>query len=504
MPKLPTAQNTEQATLIGRPDVLLRRAMGAEQAGKTDEALRLLRQVLASDPLHMGAMNTLASMLFKHDARDEGLRQYETLVRCYPNYPVGWMNLSTALTQVGDFERALVCVDNAMKLRGHDDKLAFLRADLLYFLGRFAEAVTAYQGEIDVNPHAAVGAGIALIWTGKYDEAFASFDVMINRPDPAPFAIYDKGMLFNLLGDLPSGHRLNEVRWSLPGRSFPEKSSRPVWLGETDLAGKTLYIHPEQGLGDTLQFSRYAALATKAGARVILEAPKPLLRLFSTLKGNPSLIQEGDTIPDHDLQLAAMSLPLAFGTTVESIPAEVPYLNADPLAANLWRDRLRDIQGKKIGLVWAGSARTGLNPPVLAADQRRSIPLAKLAPLAAVSGCAFFSLQLGPPSEQALHPPAGMVLHNFTDELTDFADTAALVENLDLVISVDTSTAHLAGAMGKPVWLLNRFDTCWRWFLDREDSPWYPTMRIFRQPSPGAWDFVIHKVAVALTAFVMH
>jgi tetratricopeptide (TPR) repeat protein len=504
MPKLPTAQNVEQAALIGRPEVLLRRAMDAEQAGKTDEALRLLRQILAIDPLHVGAMNILASVLFKHGSRDEGLRQFETLVRCHPNYPVGWMNFSSALIQTGDFERALVCVDTAIKLRGPDEKLAFLRADLLYFLGRFAEAVTAYQAAIDFDPKAAVGAGIALIWTGKFDEAFASFDIMIKRPDPAPFAIYDKSMLFNLLGDLPTGFRLGEVRWSLPDRSFPEKSSQPVWLGETDLAGKTLYIHPEQGLGDTLQFSRYATLAAKAGARVILEAPKPLLRLFATLKGNPQLIQEGDAVPDHDLQSATMSLPLAFGTTVESIPAEVPYLNADPLAANLWRDRLRDFQVKKIGLVWAGSARAGLHPAVLAADRRRSITLAKLAPLTAIPGCAFFSLQLGPSSEQSLHPPSGMALYDFTDELTDFADTAALVENLDLVISVDTSTAHLAGAMGKPVWLLNRFDTCWRWFLDREDSPWYPSMRIFRQPSPGAWDYVIHKVAVALTAFVMH
>jgi hypothetical protein len=196
-----------------------------------------------------------------------------------------------------------------------------------------------------------------------------------------------------------------------------------------------------------------------------------------------------------------MSLPLAFATTMVTIPAVIPYLRADPAAAETWRERLQAIKGRKIGLIWAGSSRGGLGASVMAADRRRSLPLAQLAPVTSVSGCAFFSLQLGPPAEQVMHAPAGMVLHDLTAELNDFADTAALVENLDLVISVDTSTAHLAGAMGKPVWLMNRFDTCWRWFLDREDSPWYPTVRIFRQPQPGDWDSVIRSVAAALREF---
>ena len=175
-------------------------------------------------------------------------------------------------------------------------------------------------------------------------------------------------------------------------------------------------------------------------------------------------------MPEHDLHCPLMSLPFAFGTTIETIPAKVPYLRADPTRAAIWRDRLAAHSGPRIGLIWGGSSRLG-DPTLVATDQRRSLPLTALAPLASIRGCSFFSLQLGPPAAQAAHPPDRMTLHDYTGDLKSFADTAALIENLDLVISVDTSTGHLAGAMGKPVWLLNRFDTCWRWFLERDDSP---------------------------------
>ncbi|HEX3989780.1 MAG TPA: O-linked N-acetylglucosamine transferase, partial [Acetobacteraceae bacterium] len=305
-----------------------------------------------------------------------------------------------------------------------------------------------------------------------------------------------------LLGNLPAGLQLHERRWELLKGEFQPKSTQPVWLGETCIAGKVLYLHREQGLGDTLQFCRYATMAARAGAQVILEVESTLVRPISSLQGVTRVIAEDDPVPDHDLRCPIMSLPLAFGTTIETIPAEIPYLHADPADAEMWRDRLRGIEGKKVGLVWAGASRTGLGAGVVAADRRRSIALARLAPVTSVSGCTFFSLQLGAAAEQTKQAPAGMALRDHTGELSDFADTAALVDNLDLVISVDTSTAHLAGAMGKPVWLLNRFDTCWRWFLEREDSPWYPTMRIFRQPYPGDWDHVIRSVASALREFV--
>ena len=277
--------------------------------------------------------------------------------------------------------------------------------------------------------------------------------------------------------------------------------TQPLWLGDTNIAGKTLFIYAEQGLGDTIHGCRYVTMAAKAGARVILEVPAQLTELMRSLAGVAQLIGEGDPPPEHDLQCPIMSLPLAFGTTLETIPADVPYLHADPDKGAKWGGQLAALPGRRVGLVWAGGARIG-SAEVLSADQRRSVPLAALAPLATIPDCTFVSLQLGPPSEQAANPPAGMMLFDRTSELKSFADTAALIANLDLVISVDTATAHLAGALGKPIWLLNRFDTDWRWLLDRDDSPWYPTLRQFRQSKPGDWASVVQSVADALRVFV--
>jgi hypothetical protein len=302
------------------------------------------------------------------------------------------------------------------------------------------------------------------------------------------------------LGNLPTGFALFEGRWQQKAPEGKRKSSRPIWLGEPPIAGKTLYVHWEQGFGDTIQFARYVPMAARAGARVILEVRRQTLDLMASLDGVSCLIEDGDPMPDHDFYCPVVSLPLAFGTTLETIPADVPYLRADPVAVAAWRERLAGIAGKKVGLVFAGSSRKGIDPSAMAADKRRSIALADLAPLAAVPNCAFFSLQFGPPAEQTANPPAGMTLYDYTPELGNFSD-AALIENLDLVISVDTATAHLAGALAKPVWLLNKFDTDWRWLLDREDSPWYPTMRIFRQPTPGDWDTPIARVAEELRRF---
>jgi hypothetical protein len=219
------------------------------------------------------------------------------------------------------------------------------------------------------------------------------------------------------------------------------------------------------------------------------------------LDGVSRVIADRDQLPEHDVRCPMMSLPLAFGTTLETIPANIPYLRADSSLATTWRCRLAATSGLRVGLVWAGSARFG-DAELMATDQRRSLPLADLAPIASIEGCSFVSLQLGPPAGQAKSPPAAMKLHDYTDEIHDFMDTAALIQSLDLVIGVDTSVVHLAGAMGKPVWLLNRFDTCWRWLLDRDDSPWYPTMRIFRQPRPGDWASVVRSVTDALRKFV--
>jgi hypothetical protein len=282
----------------------------------------------------------------------------------------------------------------------------------------------------------------------------------------------------------------------------PRAFSRPRWLGEP-LNGRRILLHAEQGLGDTIQFCRYAPLVAARGGRVILEVPRKLLRLLSGLRGVTQLVAAGDPLPAFDVQCSLMSLPLAFRTRLDTIPAQVPYLAARPETVAYWRHRLGPWTRRRVGLVWSGGFRPD-QPESHAVNERRNIPLRLIAQLNQPA-IDFVSLQKGEPAESELIAlkdavwPGGN-LTNAAPELDDFEDTAGLIETLDLVISVDTSTAHLAAAMGKPVWLLNRFDSCWRWLEQREDSPWYPTLRLFRQTTRGDWQAVTQRVSAALQA----
>ena len=262
------------------------------------------------------------------------------------------------------------------------------------------------------------------------------------------------------------------------------------------LIRKTLPVHAEQGLGDTLQFCRYVTLTAQLGLDVILQVQEPLVRLLGSLPGPTMVLPLGAALPAFDPHCPMMSLPLALGTTLETIPAAIPYLRPDQAKAASWRSHLCETPGFCVGVVWAGNPRTH-NIAATATDRRRSIAPTLLEPLSAVPGVRLISLQKdGPP------PPASLSLTEVMAEMADFADTAALVDALDLVISVDTSVAHLAGALGKPVWLMDRFDPCWRWMLNRRDSPWYPTMRLYRQPAPNDWQLVVAEIARDLQSCV--
>jgi hypothetical protein len=271
-----------------------------------------------------------------------------------------------------------------------------------------------------------------------------------------------------------------------------------LWEGE-DLAGKSILVHCEQGLGDSLQFIRYLApLARMAGSATVITYP-PLANLFRSIPGVEVTTAYDGSAFDHHVPL--MCLPRLFGTTLETIPAQTPYLAADAEKVERWAERLSHLGARiKVGLVWAGESRRD-NLGAHAIDQRRSMRLAQFAPLAGVPGVQFVSLQTGGPSQEARNPPAGLRLADMTGDLQDFSDTAALIANLDLVISVDTSVAHLAGALAKPVWILSRFDGCWRWLNGREDSPWYPTARLYHQKAAGAWDDVVQRVSEDLARF---
>jgi hypothetical protein len=298
------------------------------------------------------------------------------------------------------------------------------------------------------------------------------------------------------MGDYEAGWKSFEWRWESEMACAKRQLSGRSWLSAPSTTRETIFVYAEQGLGDVLQFCRYVPILA-ARAEVVLEVPRPLLRLLSGLPGVTRIIAAGDPPPPYDAWLPLMSLPLALQTTRDNIPARVPYLYADPERSAFWKDRLRHLPGRKIGLVWAGSPRLE-QPRANLIDRRRSITLARYAPLAAIPGISLISLQKGDASGQT--PPEGMLLHDWTNDLHDFADTAALVEALDLVISVDTSVVHLTGALGKPIWVLNRYDQCWRWLRDRTDSPWYPSARLFRQHAPDDWSGPIAEVVSALRA----
>jgi hypothetical protein len=262
---------------------------------------------------------------------------------------------------------------------------------------------------------------------------------------------------------------------------------QPQWQGEP-ASGRTLLIHAEQGYGDTIQFCRYACLAKACGLRVVLEVQQPLVRLLQSLAGVDQIIARGDRLPDFDLHCPMLSLPLAFGTVLETIPGETPYLTAGAADVAAWHTRLsRSLP--RIGLAWAGGSATK-------SDRQRSLSTEQLTPLMNLSGIQWVCLQ-----KERKEAFAGAGMLDFMPEMQDFADTAALVANLDLVISVDTAIAHLAAALGKPVWLLNRFDPDWRWLKGGQDSMWYPSLRQYRQAQPGQWETPIAAIAEDLSAF---
>jgi hypothetical protein len=327
----------------------------------------------------------------------------------------------------------------------------------------------------------------------RLDEAAASFDRAIAVAPDLPEARWNKALLDLSRGDFASGLPGYEWRWRRGDAEGLRNFTQPQWRGE-DLDGRTILLHAEQGFGDTLQMVRYVPMVAARGGRVILEVPDALLPLLADLKGAAALLGRGSALPDFDLHCPLMSLPLAFGTTLDTIPSDVPYLRAPTGRLNAWRARLDNLPCPRIGLVWSGK-------PSHKNDHNRSIPLATFAPAVRQTGLTFVSLQREYRDADRTDLARWPNLKRFDHALTDFADTAALIDQLDLVIAVDTAVAHLAGAMGKPLWVLLSHIQDWRWLLGHADSPWYPTARLLRQPQIGDWDSVIAKLTQDLAAF---
>jgi hypothetical protein len=324
----------------------------------------------------------------------------------------------------------------------------------------------------------------------------ASYERALALQPDLPDAHYGEAHCRLLLGDLPLGWEKFESRWKIePFKSNKRDFVQPQWSGSQKLAGKTVLLHTADGFGDTIQFARYAPLVAARGARVILEVLKPQQELMRSLAGVTQVVARGEPLPDFDWHCILLSLPLAFGTRLATIPSEMPYLRAAASLADSWSARLVPRNRPRIGIAWSGN-------PTHGNDVNRSIPLRSLLPLLAGIDATFVSLHRDVrPADVVVLAERGDILH-FGEELKDYADTAALMSNLDLIVSVDTSVVHLAGALAKPVWILLPFMPDWRWLLDREDTPWYPTARLFRQDATRAWDGVIARLRAALHDFV--
>lgn len=427
-------------------------------AGRTAEAGQICREALRGDPNSADALHLL-----------------------------GLITL-----QAGDPQAAVPLVERALKARHGVAQFHRTIGVALRHLGEFDAAISHFRRALRSKPddyHCHSELGFALHAIGSVAESGASFKRALALNPGAPDAHFHLSIPLLNSGDFERGWAEYEFR---PERIAFEQSGVfaqcPEWRGQ-DLAGKALVVRGEQGFGDTIQFARYVPLLAARGATVVLFARPELLPVLAALPGVSQLGSHGN-LPAADYCCLLGSLPGCFGTTPENIPATIPYLAPPAASVERWRGRFDGVNGLRVGLVWAGS-------PTHSNDRNRSMALAELAGLGKIPGVTFFSLQKGPAAAQTAS--SGLILVPLADQLQDFGDTAAVLMQLDLLVCVDTSVAHLAGALGRPVWLLLPTGLDWRWLSRRDDSPWYPTMRIFRQEEPGDWAGVAERVGRALT-----
>jgi tetratricopeptide (TPR) repeat protein len=449
---------------------LVARGSALLELRRAAEALESLTQAAALEPRAAPAHLWLGRALHALGRPEAALDSFNRALELDPGMAEAYNNRATALDDLNQWEAALADYDRALSINAALPELHLNRGNLLRNLNRVQEALTSYRQALALQPGSALGH-------------------------------FNRALTQLVTGDLAAGWQGLEWRSRLECGATVDVPGARRWLGNESIAGRTLALIGEWGAGDILQFCRYTEAAAQLGARVIVVVPQALVRLLASLSGAAQVVALDGPLPDFDYYCPMLSLPLAFNTRLGSIPARLPYLSVAPELRERWRAKLGERRRPRIGLVWSGGFRPR-QMQLWPVNTRRNVPLAKLAPLRHAE-LEFYSLQKGEPAESEL---AGLIeagwdgprLIDLTSELGDYADTAALVEQLDLVITVDTSIAHLAGALGKPVWILNRFDTCWRWLLDRPDSPWYPTARLYRQERPGDWDSVIARVAADL------
>ena len=473
---------------------LLQYGIQHQTIGRLNEAEAAYRKALSISPRHPDALHLLGMAAFQRGQGEAAVDLIGRAIAEKPQIAMYHYNRGNVLSELGRLGEAIDSYNVARQRKPDFPDLYTGLGLALRAANRLEEAEDSLREAVRRDPgDASLHCNLASLLSdrGRLDDAEAALrEAMRLAPDSAEYP-FNLGMTQLLAGRLQEGFATYQARWNVPPM-VPRGFKQPLWQGEP-LDGRVLLVHAEQGLGDTLQFCRYMALF-HPDDQVILEAQRPLIRLLGSLPGVKTIVAGGDPLPNFDVHCPLLTLPVAFGTQLATIPATIPYLRPDPADVARWRERLAGAVGLRVGLVWAGK------PDLQEVDRKRSLRFEQVEPILDLEGITFVSLQKGPAAEKQLAESAfASSVRDWTAELGDFADTAALIDMLDLVIGVDTSVIHLAGALGKPVWLLNRFNTCWRWLLDRDDSPWYPTLRQFRQTQPGDWAGVFAQVRVALT-----
>jgi tetratricopeptide (TPR) repeat protein len=469
------------------PELLNNWGNALASLGHREEALKNFQRALALRPGYAEAWANLAAFLLAAGAFIEAEACGLEAVRLNPKLAGAYSNLAAVMFRQERFTEAEACCRSACALQRDPVRIGNLAAALVK-LDRLEEAESCCREALALKPDPDVQRTLGNVYFAqrRLREAEVCYDSALNLDPGDAGTHWNRAMLLLLRGEFDAGWKEYEWRFRLPG--YPQRQlPQPLWDG-TPLAGRSILLYAEQGLGDTIQFLRYVPKVVEAGGRVTLECDPRLLPLFRNLSGVNSVIAAGSSSPNTDFQSPLMSLPRIFGTTPDTIPANVPYLHVPESSVEAWRKRMEGLRGFRVGIAWTGN-------PCNSDNARRSVPIQTLSPLGNIPGVDIVCLQQGVAGAGTALP-----MHCFSG-CDEIVERAALMMNLDLVIAPDTMLAHLAGALGRNVWTLLRFASDFRWFLDREDSPWYPTMKLFRQPRPGDWETVIAAVRAALEQY---
>ncbi len=470
-------------------DAHYNRGVTLQQIRRLDEALTSYDKAIAIKPQYANSYYNRGVVLQQMKQLEEALANYDIAITIDPKYADSYYNRGVVLQELNRIEEALNSYDKAIAAKPDHAAGYYNRGVMLQKLKRFEEALADYDHAIAMTPshaEAYYNRGLTLQELRRLESAVVSYDnaIMI-KPDYAE-AYWNKSLALLLAGKFELGWALYEWRWTIDEIAKNKRSfKQPLWLGNEDIVGKKILLYTEQGLGDTIQFCRYAKLVKQKGATVILEVPQSLFGLLVGLDGVDELLEKGDDLPQFDYHCPLLSLPLAFRTRLDSIPSETPYIAGSARKLATWADIIGIKTRPRVGIVWSGSA-------IHKNDENRSLELRQILPY--LPDCfEYFSLQkeIRDVDKEAL---ASSSIHQYGEKLNDFADTAALCELMDLVISVDTSVAHLAGAIGKTTWILLPYARDWRWLLSFDHTPWYDAVELYGQEEDRQWAPVLNKV----------